>query len=178
MAIGTVLAVLVAVFYQGYPLKEVIAGLNYGYTEPTGVELVDKLLLRGGIQSMMYTFSLSCIAIAFGGVMEHVGYLPCIIEVVIHKAVSYTHLDVYKRQGDKVDLSIYEGKVLTRYTPNTITSLDELKEELVKVKRRGYAMDHEEQELGLTCIGAPILDQNMKACLLYTSNAQGAFKYL
>ena len=64
---------------------------------------------------------------------------------------------------DKVDLSIYEGKVLTRYTPNTITSLDELKEELVKVKRRGYAMDHEEQELGLTCIGAPILDQNMKA---------------
>lgn len=85
MAIGTVLAVLVAVFYQGYPLKEVIAGLNYGYTEPTGVELVDKLLLRGGIQSMMYTFSLSCIAIAFGGVMEHVGYLPCIIEVVIHK---------------------------------------------------------------------------------------------
>lgn len=34
---------------------------------------------------MMYTFSLSCIAIAFGGVMEHVGYLPCIIEVVIHK---------------------------------------------------------------------------------------------
>ena len=65
--------------------------------------------------------------------------------------------------GDKVDLSLYEGKVLTRYTPNTITSLDELKEELVKVKRRGYAMDHEEQELGLTCIGAPILDQNMKA---------------
>lgn len=65
--------------------------------------------------------------------------------------------------GDKVDLSVYEGKVLTRYTPNTITSLDELKEELVKVKRRGYAMDHEEQELGLTCIGAPILDQNMKA---------------
>ena len=56
MAIGTVLAVLVAVFYQGCPMSEVVAGLNYGYAESTGVELVDKLLLRGGIQSMMYTF--------------------------------------------------------------------------------------------------------------------------
>lgn len=83
MAIGTVLAVVIAVFYQGYPLKEVIAGLNYGYGTPTGVELVDGLLLRGGIQSMMDTFSLSCIAIAFGGVMEHVGYLPQIVKVVI-----------------------------------------------------------------------------------------------
>lgn len=34
MAIGTVLlAVLVAVFYQGCPMREVVAGLNYGYAE-------------------------------------------------------------------------------------------------------------------------------------------------
>lgn len=88
MAIGTVLAVLVAVFYQGYPLREVIGGLNYGYVDPTGVELVDKLLMRGGIQSMMYTFSLSCIAIAFGGVMEHVGYLPQMVKVIIRTVKS------------------------------------------------------------------------------------------
>ena len=88
MAIGTVLAVLVAVFYQGCPMREVVAGLNYGYAESTGVELVDKLLLRGGIQSMMYTFSLSCIAISFGGVMEHVGYLPQIVKVIIKRVRS------------------------------------------------------------------------------------------
>ena len=66
----------------------VVAGLNYGYAESTGVELVDKLLLRGGIQSMMYTFSLSCIAISFGGVMEHVGYLPQIVKVIIKRVRS------------------------------------------------------------------------------------------
>lgn len=88
MAIGAILAVIVATVYQGYSMKEVIAGLNYGYTEPTGVSLVDQLLMRGGIQSMMYTFSLSCIAIAFGGVMEHVGYLPKIVKVIISKVKS------------------------------------------------------------------------------------------
>lgn len=85
MGIGAILAVVIAVVYQGTPLKAVAAGLNFGYVKPTGVELVDKLLLRGGIQSMMYTFSLSCIAIAFGGVMEHVGYLPQIVKVIIRK---------------------------------------------------------------------------------------------
>lgn len=85
MAIGSILGVIIACTVQGTPLVEVINGLNYGYANPTGVELVDKLLLRGGIQSMMYTFSLACIAIAFGGVMERVGYLHRIISVVVDR---------------------------------------------------------------------------------------------
>lgn len=83
MAIGSLLAVILAVVVQGVSIGEAITGLNYGYTKTTGVEIVDSLLCRGGIQSMMYTFSLSCIAISFGGVMEHVGYLRKIVEVVI-----------------------------------------------------------------------------------------------
>lgn len=85
MAIGSLLGVILAVTVQGIPLAEVIAGLNYGYVQSTGVEVVDKLLCRGGIQNMMYTFSLSCIAISFGGVMEHVGYLRKIVAVVISR---------------------------------------------------------------------------------------------
>lgn len=83
MVIGSLLGVILAITVQGVPLGEVIAGLNYGYVKSTGVEVVDTLLCRGGIQNMMYTFSLSCIAISFGGVMEHVGYLRKIIAVVI-----------------------------------------------------------------------------------------------
>ena len=56
-----------------------------------------------------------------------------------------------------------EERELTRYTVNTILTYEDLKEEIDKVRRRGYAMDHEEQEMGLTCIGAPILDRNKKA---------------
>ena len=88
MVLGSLLAVILACVVQGTPLKEVILGLNYGYVEPTGVELVDTLLLRGGVQGMMYTFSLSCIAISFGGVLEQVGYLHKIIEVVVSRVKS------------------------------------------------------------------------------------------
>lgn len=88
MALGSLLAAILACTVQGTPIKEVLLGLNYGYADPTGVELVDTLLLRGGIQGMMYTFSLALIAISFGGVMERVGYLHKIIAVVVSKVRS------------------------------------------------------------------------------------------
>lgn len=83
MAFGSLVAVIIACTVQGMPLKDVLNALNYGFADATGVELVDTLLLRGGIQNMMYTFSLSCIAISFGGVLEHVGYLKKIINVLV-----------------------------------------------------------------------------------------------
>ena len=49
---------------------------------------------------------------------------------------------------------------LTVYTEYTISSLEQLKEELDDVREKGYAIDREELELGLTCIGAPILDHS------------------
>ncbi len=43
-------------------------------------------------------------------------------------------------------------------TENTITSPEKLKEELKKIRERGYAFDEEENERGIKCIGAPIFD--------------------
>ena len=45
--------------------------------------------MRGGIQSMMWTFSLSFIALALGGVLEEAGFLKTLINglmVRIHSA--------------------------------------------------------------------------------------------
>ena len=59
-----------------------------------------------------------------------------------------------------LDLSIYEKYPMTQYTQKTITTIMELEKELEKVKKQGFAVDDEERELGLTCIGAPILDSH------------------
>lgn len=44
------------------------------------------------------------------------------------------------------------------FTPNTITTLDELKTELQAVRERGYAYDIEEVVPELCCVAAPIRD--------------------
>jgi DNA-binding IclR family transcriptional regulator len=42
-------------------------------------------------------------------------------------------------------------------TPNTITSNEALRAELFTVHSQGFALDNEENELGICCLGAPIL---------------------
>ena len=46
---------------------------------------------------------------------------------------------------------------LAKFAPNTITDPDRLRAELQEVRERGYAVDDEEYEEGLRCIGAPII---------------------
>jgi DNA-binding IclR family transcriptional regulator len=50
-----------------------------------------------------------------------------------------------------------------RYTPKTISSRDALLKSLEKVRRRGYAIDDEEIELGVRCVGAPIFNEDHRA---------------
>ncbi len=43
-------------------------------------------------------------------------------------------------------------------TPHTITSAEALRAELVTVRSQGFALDNEENEPGICCVGAPVLD--------------------
>ncbi len=47
---------------------------------------------------------------------------------------------------------------LPRLTPATLTGVDELLAHLGKVRARGYAMDDEENEPGIRCVGAAVFD--------------------
>lgn len=47
---------------------------------------------------------------------------------------------------------------LPSFTPNTICDFEELKKELSKVKKNGYAIDNEEITIGARCIAAPIFN--------------------
>lgn len=62
-----------------------------------------------------------------------------------------------------IDIKKLFSYPMKQYTKNTIKNYEELIKELQKVKENGYALDNEEQEIGLTCIGAPILDKSGNA---------------
>ena len=59
----------------------------------------------------------------------------------------------------KKELDAYLNKIqLFAYTQNTITDKTRLLSDLEKTRERGYAIDHEEYLIGITCMGAPVYD--------------------
>jgi DNA-binding IclR family transcriptional regulator len=48
----------------------------------------------------------------------------------------------------------------TRFTPRTLCTREALQRSLDRVRRRGYAIDDEEVECGVRCVGAPIMNES------------------
>lgn len=82
---GVFAGALVAIFVQGVTIPEIFSYLNYGYSIDGVNEMIAPILNRGGLQSMMWTFSLAMIVISLAGVLQGVGYLNSIVEVITSK---------------------------------------------------------------------------------------------
>lgn len=56
--------------------------------------------------------------------------------------------------------TLVRSRGMLRHNDNTIVSIKRLKEELELVRKRGYSLDDEEEEINVRCIGAPILNSH------------------
>lgn len=92
MVVGIFLGTLTSVIFQGTGLVSALNAINFGYSEATSYELVDSLILRGGMQSMMYTFSVAVLALSLGGVLKKYGYLEVLVENTVHKVKSIANM--------------------------------------------------------------------------------------
>lgn len=100
MIAGVFAGSLVSMIFQGSSLADVLTAINTGFSSNTGVEMVDKLLNRGGIQSMMWTFSLAFIALALGGVLDELHFLEDLVKNIISRV---------KRAATLVTITIISG---------------------------------------------------------------------
>lgn len=58
--------------------------------------------------------------------------------------------------------NLYEEKGFAKYTENTIVTLEQMLEQLDRIRECGYAIDNEECEMGIRCIAVPIRDYTGK----------------
>ena len=80
---GSLIGAGAAIFIQGSSLKDALYSLHYGFNGQTGNTMVDELLNRGGMNSMMWTVSIILCAMTFGGIMEKSGMLGRIAQEIL-----------------------------------------------------------------------------------------------
>lgn len=66
---------------------------------------------------------------------------------------------------------IWDESIIEKKTENTLVTLDRLLEVLEKVRKCGYAIDDEENEIGVRCIAACIYDYRGKAKYAFSISA-------
>ena len=79
---GIITACLVAAFLQGVDIKVLFDALQNGVKSETGMEIVDKLLSKGGVMSMTWVVTLTLLALSFVGALEFYGTLNAILQKI------------------------------------------------------------------------------------------------
>lgn len=89
-----------ALLAQGSSVTDILQAMTSGYTSTTGLESMDNLLSRGGIESILGTIALVIIATALGGILETTGAFKVLIGSLVSRI---------KRSGSMVAASLGSG---------------------------------------------------------------------
>lgn len=81
LSASVVAALAISFFVQNdMSVEKMMNLLFFGFKSDTGVEEIDSLLTRGGMESMMFSISLVLLALSMGGLLFKLGILPALLE--------------------------------------------------------------------------------------------------
>ena len=84
ITLGIFAGVIVGVIFQdGITFGDILNVGMSGYTCESGIAALDDLLSCGGIDNMMFSISLTIIAMMFGGIMERTGMLGVVVSKIV-----------------------------------------------------------------------------------------------
>ena len=90
--LGIITGGILGPIVQGNSFGDLLGCAYSGFVSETGVEAIDELLTAGGLENMMYSISLTILAMMFGGIMEKTGQLEVIVNQLIKLAKGTTSL--------------------------------------------------------------------------------------
>ena len=124
----------------------------------TGLEAVDSLLERGGIESMLFSISLTIIAMMFGGIMEGTGMMGTIVDQ-IKKLV-------------KTPASLVTATELTCVVSNTTMPEQYIS---IIIPGRMFAAEYEKMDLNPACCSNALESAGTVTSALVPWNTCGAY---
>lgn len=86
MLFSAAIAALLAIFVQDLDMATAVKSMVHGFEASTGDAMVDKLLSRGGMVSMMHVTLIAFCAFAFGGIVQKAGMLDVLLEHLLRVA--------------------------------------------------------------------------------------------
>jgi len=86
MLLSSVVAAVLAVNVQQLDMATAVASMVKGFVASTGDPMVDKLLSRGGMVSMMHVTLIAFCAFAFGGIVQKAGMLDVLLTRLLRVA--------------------------------------------------------------------------------------------
>src|SRR5699024_4413643 len=71
------------IFVQGHSTSMALDVLQNGFVTSSSDEMMEELFNRGGLMDMMYTVSMTIVAMTFGGILEYSGMLQSIMDQLV-----------------------------------------------------------------------------------------------
>lgn len=86
--VGIIAGCVLAVIFQGRDVLEVFSALNNGYSQATNIPIVDEIVQRGGMSSMLGTVALLISAAVFGSPLKSAGVVQILLDKIVALAKS------------------------------------------------------------------------------------------
>ncbi|AXI28708.1 Na+/H+ antiporter NhaC [Priestia megaterium] len=88
IVMGAFLGVIWAFVFQGMNIADALGTAYEGFSINTGIDFIDTLLNRGGIEGMLGSVVVIIFGLGFGGLLEHLGVLKVIVSKFQHRLTS------------------------------------------------------------------------------------------
>ncbi|WP_342575634.1 Na+/H+ antiporter NhaC [Solibacillus sp. FSL K6-1781] len=82
LTISAISGIVLSYFHISIPLNELFGILYNGYSMETGVEAIDSLLSRGGMNSMLFTIILIVLSLSMGGLLFTLGIIQTLLQAL------------------------------------------------------------------------------------------------
>lgn len=79
LAASSIAAIAVSMLHISLTVPQTLGVLFGGYVSATGIEEIDALLSRGGMESMFFTIGLVLLALSMGGILFTLGIVQCLL---------------------------------------------------------------------------------------------------